>query len=117
MMDRIRHVEFDNALCADRGAVLPNTRPTRAAYDKPDNWVERNPTGQEKVIQQLQACIELAHHSQRFNLKLIHNTSDQQLVDDEEQIVWHEPILDEYWDQLEEENRSQEAATGNSNRN
>ena len=86
-----------------RSAVLPNTRPTRAAYDKPDNWVERNRTGQEKVIQQLQACIELAHHSQRFNLYLTHNVSDQQLVDDEEQIVWHEPILDEYWDQLEEE--------------
>ena len=95
--------EFDNALCADRGAVLPNTQPTQGAYDKPDNWVERNRIGQERVKKKLQACIELAHYSQRFNLKLIHNTSDQQLIDDEEPIVWHEPILDEYWNQLEEE--------------
>ena len=93
----------DNALCADRGVVLPNSQPTQAAYDKPDNWVERNRIGQERVKKKLQACIELAHYSQRFNLKLIHNTSDQQLIDDEEPIVWHEPILDEYWNQLEEE--------------
>ena len=27
----------------------------------------------------------------------------QQLIDNEEPIVWHEPTLDEYWDQLETE--------------
>jgi hypothetical protein len=25
-----------------------------------------------------------------------------QLGDDEEPIVWHDPIIDEYWDELEE---------------
>jgi hypothetical protein len=95
--------EFDDALSSDRSAVVPNTRPTQASYNKPNNWVERNRTGLEKVIQHLQACIELAHHSQRFYLNLKHNASDQQLIDDEEPIVWHEPILDEYWNQPEEE--------------
>jgi hypothetical protein len=34
---------------------------------------------------------------------LVHNTRwHQQLMNNEEPIVWHEPILDEYWNQLEE---------------
>ena len=38
-----------------------------------------------------------------LSLCLLHDVSDQQLVDNEEPIVWHEPILDEYWGRLEAE--------------
>jgi hypothetical protein len=95
--------EFDNELCADRGADLPNTRPTQASYTKPDYWRERNRIGLERVKERLQSCIESAHYSQRFSLQLTHNDYGQQLIDDEEPIVWHESILDEYWNRLEEE--------------
>ena len=111
-------MEFDNAYYVRievQSYLIPNPRGRRMI--SPIIGLRGIAPDKRKVIQQLQACIELAHHSQRFNLYLTHNVSDQQLVDDEEQIVWHEPILDEYWDQLEEENRSQEEATGNSNRN
>jgi len=54
------------------------------------------------VRQQLQECIDNVSHSQSFHLCLTHPIN-QQLIDDEEPIVWHEPILDEYWDQFEEE--------------
>jgi cell division protein FtsL len=37
------------------------------------------------------------------DLKLIHNSYQDQLMDNEEPIVWHEPILDEYWSRLEAE--------------
>jgi hypothetical protein len=40
-------------------------------------------------------------HDAHFNLDLIHNSYGHQLMDNEMPIVWHEPILDEYWDQLE----------------
>jgi hypothetical protein len=43
-----------------------------------------------------------------FNLKLTrnhfwHHPNWQELVDNEELIVWHEPIIDEYWGRFEEE--------------
>jgi hypothetical protein len=41
--------EFDDKLNSDRSAVVPNTRSTQASYNKPDNWVERNRIGLEKV--------------------------------------------------------------------
>jgi len=97
--------EFDNALCADRSAVLPNTQPTQASYNKPDNWVERNRIGLEKVKEQLQTCIDSVTRDNSFNLELTHNVNSflDQLMDNEEPIVWHEPILDEYWGRLEAE--------------
>jgi hypothetical protein len=95
--------EFDKALTFHRGLIeiLPSM-PTQAPYNKPDNWQERNRIGLERVKEQLQTCINsaLVHHLQRFNLLLTHNGDG----DNEEQpIVWHESILDEYWNRLEEE--------------
>ena len=95
--------EFDDALSSDRSAVVPNTRPTQASYNKLDNWVERNRIGLEKVKEQLQDCINNVTRYNSFNLELRHNSYGHQLMDNEEPIVWHEPILDEYWDQLETE--------------
>jgi len=92
--------EFDDALCSDRSAVVPNTRPTQASYNKPDNWRERNGIGLTKVKQQLQDCIDQLSYDNGFYLNLTHNGYGHQLMDNEEPIVWHEPILDEYWDQL-----------------
>jgi hypothetical protein len=40
-------------------------------------------------------------HDASFNLDLRHNNRWYQLRDNEEPIVWHEPILDEYWDKVE----------------
>jgi hypothetical protein len=97
-------VEFEAALSFDRGVTLP-VRPTQASYNKPDNWRERNRIGLEKVREQLQSCIDWVSliNSGMFFLHLIHNSVSGQLLDNEEPIVWHEPILDEYWDQLENE--------------
>ena len=81
--------EFDNALCADRGADLPNTQPTQGAYDKPDNWVERNRIGLERVT-----CIESAHRSTCLRLKHNINAPLDLLVENKEPIVWHEPDID-----------------------
>jgi hypothetical protein len=36
---------------------LRRARPTQASYNKPDNWVERNRIGLERVKQQLQDCL------------------------------------------------------------
>ena len=95
--------EFDDILSFDRG-VIPLVWSTQASYNKPDNWVERNRIGLEKVKGQLQDCIDSVLKNKSFNLQLLHNNSWRQvLVDDEEPIVWHAPILDKYWDQLEEE--------------
>jgi hypothetical protein len=41
-------------------------------------------------------------HGEGFNLYLTHNQHRQQPMDGEEPIVWHEQILDEGWDQLED---------------
>ena len=49
-------IEFDNALSYDR-YVPSSVRPTQASYIKPENWVERNRIGLEKVKEQLQFCI------------------------------------------------------------
>jgi hypothetical protein len=93
-------VELDNSLCYDRGVTLP-VRPTQASYTKPDDWIERNRIGLEKIQVQLQSCIDWVSHDTSFNLELIHNGPGIQLMDNEEPIVWNEPILDEYWNQLD----------------
>jgi hypothetical protein len=93
--------EFDHALSFDRSETLPN-EPTQASYIKPDNWVERNRIGLEKTREQLQTYIDLVLHGNTFELKLTHNTDYYDtLMDNEEPIVWHEPILDDYWEELE----------------
>jgi hypothetical protein len=99
--------EFDEALCLDRSVIEP-VRLTQASYNKPDNWRERNQIGLERMKGKLEYCIrfvkeKLEYWKPSFNLKLIHNSyGDQQLMDGEEPIVWHEQILDEYWDQLKD---------------
>jgi hypothetical protein len=50
------------------------------------------------VKEQLQTCIDSVKHDTSFNLELEHDNYHDR---DEEPIVWHEPILDEYWDQLD----------------
>jgi hypothetical protein len=92
--------EFDNALSSDRGVTLPTTR---ASYNKTDDWRERNRIGLEKVKEQLQECINsvMYNESGRVYLRVRHNSYQGQLMDNEEPIVWHEPILDEYWNRLE----------------
>jgi Ran GTPase-activating protein (RanGAP) involved in mRNA processing and transport len=92
--------EFDNALSLDR-SVLPPARPTQASYNKPDNWIERNRIGLEKVKRQLQTCIDSVTRGNSFDLMLTHNIYVGQLMDNEEPVVWNEPFLDEHWDQLE----------------
>ena len=52
----------------------------------------------------------MTNHNKSFELELIRAVWDE-LRDDEEQIVWHEPILDRYWDQLEELIKQQEIFT------
>jgi hypothetical protein len=101
-------IQFEAALSFDRGVTLP-VRPTQASYNKPDNWIERNRIGLEKVKGQLQTCIDSAINKKMYNLQLIHNgyqlihnSYENQLLDNEEPIVWHESVLDEYWDQLED---------------
>jgi len=49
---------FDNALIFDRSVVTMPSCPRHGAYNKPDNWVERNRIELEKVKGQLQECIE-----------------------------------------------------------
>jgi hypothetical protein len=79
-------IEFDNALSYDR--YVPSS----------------DRIGLEKVKEQLQSCIDSVSHGTilSFNLDLAHNSSGIQLMDNEEPIVWNEPILDEYWNRLEE---------------
>ena len=98
-------IEFDNALRLDMDRYGPSSvRPTQASYNKPDNWIERNRIGLERVKGWLQTCINLVSRGKRFKLYLAHNNGwEQQLMDNEEPIVWHEAILDHYWDQLENE--------------
>jgi hypothetical protein len=98
--------EFDDSLCLAR-SVFPPTG--LVSYHKPDNWVERNQIGLERVKIQLRTCIDSVSHS--FELDLSHNGYGHQLIDSEEPIVWHEPILDEYWDQLGAKIKQQEIVT------
>jgi hypothetical protein len=99
-------VELDDTLGLDRGVPLP-AHPTQASYNKPDNWRERNQIGLERVKEQLQTCIRSAIQEPSFELCLTHNTTiimwEQHQPIFWHPIVWHEPILDEYWDILEEE--------------
>jgi Ran GTPase-activating protein (RanGAP) involved in mRNA processing and transport len=97
--------EFDKALSFDRSVVLPNTQPTQASYNKSENWRERNRIGLEKVKRQLENLIESVSNSHSFclQLRLRYNRVQDLLMDSEESIVWHEPILDHCWDQLENE--------------
>jgi hypothetical protein len=99
-------VEFDEALNLDRAVTLP-AQSTQASYTKPDNWVERNRIGLEKVKKQLQNSIDSLSYGARykFQLQLRHNANApwNQLADNEEPIVWHESILDEYWNHFEAE--------------
>jgi len=88
--------EFDNALSSDRSAVVPSTRPTQASYNKPDNWRQRNRIGLEKVEEQLQGLFNEVSQDKNVDLNLIHHGQDN-----EEPLVWHEPVLDEYWNKLE----------------
>ena len=49
------------------------------------------------------ALLDSVKQSQRFTLDLEHNSEGRErLADNEEPIVWHEQILDEYWNRLEE---------------
>jgi len=90
--------EFDNTLSFDRTVTLL-AMPTQASYIKPNNWRERNQIGLEKMKEQLQPRIHSVLHN--FMLKLTQNDErEQQLMDDEEPIVWYEPILDEYWNHI-----------------
>jgi hypothetical protein len=95
-------VELDNPLSLDRdqNVTVPG-RPAQESYTKPDDWRERNRIGLEEVKEQLQDCIFKVSYSASFNLDLIHNGSGIQQMDNEERIVWNEPILDEYWNQLD----------------
>jgi len=97
--------EFDNELGSDRSRVIPSAHTTQASYNKPDNWRERNRIGLENVIQRLKSCIDSVTRDNSFNLELTHNVNSlwDQLMDNEEPIVWHEPIVDEYWGRLEAE--------------
>jgi hypothetical protein len=96
------NAEFDTLLTLDRSAALP-ARTTQAAYNKPDNWRERNRIGLEKIKIQLQNCITSAMNNQSLSLDVTYNCQwgPQILLDGEEPIVWHESTLDEYWDQIE----------------
>jgi hypothetical protein len=94
--------EFDDALSSDR-SVPSTTHPTQASYNKPGDWKERNQIGLERLKEQLQNLTDLVSHDQSFQLRLTHNMPWNQLVDNEEPIVWHEPILDRNWDVLEAE--------------
>jgi hypothetical protein len=99
-------MEFDNALSLDRTLMTPalsTARPTQASYNKPDNWRERNRTGLEKIKRELQRCIWVGNDNS-FHLVLRHNGNG----DNEEPIVWNEPILDEYWNQLDAKMRQQD---------
>jgi hypothetical protein len=95
-------VEFDDALKLDR-SVIPRVGPTQASYIKSENWIERNRIGLERVKEQLQNFTDSVSHEQSVDLMLTHNIYEGQLIDNEEPIVWHEPILDCNWDILETE--------------
>jgi hypothetical protein len=71
--------------------------PTQASYNKPDNWVQRNQLGLEEV----KKCIHEVSQDTSFNLELTYNRDWGEF--NAESIVWHEPILDRYWDVLESE--------------
>jgi hypothetical protein len=93
--------EFDDKLSFDRSVIEP-VRITQISYNKPDDWVERNRIGLERVTAQFPTRSRWVHNS-CFELYLSHNNYGHQLMDNEYPIVWHEPVLDRSWDQLEYE--------------
>jgi len=87
-------VELDNALSFSRD-VIPWLGPHR-------RHITSQITG-EKGIEWEQNCIDsVTDQSKRIWLYSTHNSPLDQLGDDEEPIVWHDPIIDEYWDELKE---------------
>jgi hypothetical protein len=78
-------------------------RATQASYNKPDNWRDRNRIGLEQVKEQLQSCIYNVLNSESFFMNLTHNGFGDHLMDNEEPIVWHEPVLNECWEKIEAE--------------
>jgi hypothetical protein len=98
--------EIDDKLIHDRAVTLRPVHPRQASYHKPDDWRQRNRIGLEEVKEQLEYCIDsMLHETSSFNLQLTHNDNEP-IMENEEPIVWHEPILDEYWNQLERIGRS-----------
>jgi hypothetical protein len=95
-------IEFDNDLKLDR-SVPSTAHPTQASYIKSENWIERNQIGLERVKKKLQTYIDSVSNDQSLYLVLSHNSIGDQRMDNEEPIVWHEPILDRHWDLLETE--------------
>jgi hypothetical protein len=97
------NAKFDDKLNLDRDGIgiwSGAARATQESYNKPDNWVERNRIGIEKVKEQLKKCIRSVKYGEKIELKVRHNIIGHQLLDNEEPIVWHEPNLDEYWNKL-----------------
>jgi hypothetical protein len=92
--------EFDNSLTFDRDAyqIAYQITVRSTQYNKPNNWRERNRIGLEKLKERLQTCIDSVSLGTSFHLDMRHIGGDN-----EEPIVWHEPILDEYWDLIETE--------------
>ena len=86
----------DGLICPDRRVYHYMLGPLlRLRIIKPDNWVERNRIGLERVT-----CIESAHRSTCLRLKHNINAPLDLLVGNEEPIVWHEPDIDQYWDKM-----------------
>ena len=66
-------------------------------YNKPTNWMERNAVGLENLKERLQHYnLRFAEGRQSFKLKLVHNYESRI----EEAVVWHDPSIDPYWEQL-----------------
>ena len=93
--------DLDDELSLKESGSLSHTRATQASYNKPNDWVERNRIGLEGMKRQMQSCIDSVLQVTGLELRLSHNGSVDQLIDNEEPIVWHEPVLDEYWNRLE----------------
>ena len=93
--------EFDDTLGFNRGVTLP-VRPWQASNNKPDDWRERNLIGLERMKWWLNNCIDKVskHRFGILDLALSHDTNDNPRAISQT-IVWHEPVLDEYWDKLE----------------
>lgn len=52
--------EFDDELIFDRSVIPP------ASCNKPDKWKQRNPIGLERVMEQLQSCVNSVSHGKSF---------------------------------------------------
>ena len=73
-------------------------------YNKPADWMERNAIGLENVKLQLQERTRYGEGRDgtrlplHFNLEFSHNV--QHAIEGGEPIVWHDPSIDQYWEQL-----------------